>query len=272
MIEFAVPIELSQVLLFTRAIGDPNPRFRDGGFVPPTYLMVADSFDPEFDRRPSEDSTVEPSPSHKPEALLHVSQGFRYQRPIQVGEVLTARRLPRREWTKQGRKGGTLEFLETTTEFRDVNGEVVAEAIWTDVRPQHGHREMSVSAPEANAIPFDASLPGHRISRTRIVMYVGAVGDFHPLHHDETYATANGYPSVFAPGMLTMAIAGRALTDHAGDRLVMSFEGRLAGQVWPEDVLRTLIDTDGDTLGIRTVNQRGHIVFDGHATLGRTIE
>jgi acyl dehydratase len=269
--EFEVPIDRSQVLLFARAIGDPNPRFRDGSVVPPTYPMVADAFDPEFDRRPSEDSALHEETSSNPEALLHVSQSFRYLRPVRVGDVLMARRLPRKTWTKQGRKGGTLEFIEATTEFRDGNGEIVAEAIWLDVRPEHGHREMSVDAPAAEAVTVDEAVPGHRITRTRIVMYVGAVGDFHPLHHDEAYAKANGYPSVFAPGMLTMAIAGRAVTDFAGDRTVMAFSGRLTGQVWPDDVLRTSLDGDGDAPNVRTVNQHGHIVFDGHAVFGRTM-
>jgi len=37
------------------------------------------------------------------------------------------------------------------------------------------------------------------LTRTQIVMYAGASGDFNPIHHDETFATkAAGYPSVFA--------------------------------------------------------------------------
>jgi len=270
MHEFDVPIERSQRLLFTRAIGDASQRFQDGTEVPPTFLMVADSFDPEFDRRPLDDATVDDSTPRTQEALLHVAQGFRYVRPVHVGEVLRAKRLPIQSWVKQGRRGGILEFIEMTTEFRDSDGDLVAESIWTDVRPERGHREMSLARSDVAAVAVDEMVPGHRISRTRIVMYVGAVGDFHPLHHNESYAVANGYPSVFAPGMLTMAIAGRAVTDYAKGKWVASFDGRLAGQVWPDDVLRTSIDVNGDDLEVRTVNQFGQIVFDGRASFGRT--
>ena len=41
------------------------------------------------------------------------------------------------------------------------------------------------------------------LTRTQIVQYAGASGDFNPMHHDEKFATeAAGYPSVFAHGML----------------------------------------------------------------------
>ena len=56
------------------------------------------------------------------------------------------------------------------------------------------------------------------LTRTQIVMYAGASGDYNPLHSDEIYTTqVAGYPSVFAHGMLTMGMTGRALTDWVGD-------------------------------------------------------
>jgi multidrug efflux pump subunit AcrA (membrane-fusion protein) len=47
------------------------------------------------------------------------------------------------------------------------------------------------------------------LSRTQIVMYAGASGDYNPLHSDEVYTTqAAGYPSVFAHGSFsTMSIS-----------------------------------------------------------------
>ena len=39
------------------------------------------------------------------------------------------------------------------------------------------------------------------LSRTQLVMYSGASGDYNPLHTDEIYTTeVAGYPSVFAHG------------------------------------------------------------------------
>ncbi len=55
------------------------------------------------------------------------------------------------------------------------------------------------------------------IARMNLVMYAGASGDFNPIHWNERIATMVGLPNVIAHGMLTMAEAGRLLTDLAGD-------------------------------------------------------
>ena len=49
----------------------------------------------------------------------------------------------------------------------------------------------------------------NNLSRTQIVQYAGASGDYNPLHSDEMFTTqiAN-YPSVFAHGMLSMGMTG----------------------------------------------------------------
>ena len=51
------------------------------------------------------------------------------------------------------------------------------------------------------------------ITVTQFVMYVGAAGDFHPLHHDLDMARSLGYPDVFAPGMSTMALTLRGAAE-----------------------------------------------------------
>ena len=76
------------------------------------------------------------------------------------------------------------------------------------------------------------------LSRTQIVMYAGASGDYNPLHTDEIYATQRGgYQSVFAHGMLTMGMSGRVLTDWVGEGELVTYGARFTGQVWPGDSL-----------------------------------
>ena len=55
------------------------------------------------------------------------------------------------------------------------------------------------------------------LQRVNLVMYAGASGDFNPIHWNERFAKAVGLPDVIAHGMLTMASAGRIVTDWAGD-------------------------------------------------------
>jgi acyl dehydratase len=56
-----------------------------------------------------------------------------------------------------------------------------------------------------------------RITRADLVRYAGASGDFTPSHWSDRVATAVGLPGVIAHGMLTMALAGRAVTAWTGD-------------------------------------------------------
>jgi acyl dehydratase len=56
-----------------------------------------------------------------------------------------------------------------------------------------------------------------RVTRADLVRYAGASGDFNPIHWSDRTATAVGLPGVIAHGMLTMALAGRAVTAWTGD-------------------------------------------------------
>lgn len=55
------------------------------------------------------------------------------------------------------------------------------------------------------------------LHRLDLVRYAGASGDFNIIHWSERAAHAAGLPDVIAHGMLTMAVAGRLVTDWAGD-------------------------------------------------------
>jgi len=77
-----------------------------------------------------------------------------------------------------------------------------------------------------------------KLTRTQIVQYAGASGDFNPIHTDEIFATeVAGYPSVFAHGMLTMGMTARILTDWVGDGNLLRYGARFVKQVWPGDTL-----------------------------------
>jgi acyl dehydratase len=85
-----------------------------------------------------------------------------------------------------------------------------------------------MSAPELTVGP---------ITRTDIVRFAGAGGDFNPLHHDEERARAAGFPTVFAMGQMQAGMLSRLATDWLGLEHVRSYKVRFSAKVWPRDVL-----------------------------------
>lgn len=149
--EFAV--EASHIMMFARAIGDPNPVYFDrelaeageaGGIIaPPTFAQASAQFDPDYRLRPvpgqpwfgsgKEASGVtrekkQGEGSGAAAGGLHAEQHFEYHRHLRPGDVLSATVRPGETWEKQSKRAGTLKFSETITEYRDQNGELVITA------------------------------------------------------------------------------------------------------------------------------------------------
>ena len=62
-------------------------------------------------------------------------------------------------------------------------------------------------------------IPGRatHILRRQIKTYADASGDQNPLHQDDDFARAVGFPGIIAHGMLTMGELAHCLTDWLGD-------------------------------------------------------
>jgi 3-hydroxybutyryl-CoA dehydratase len=75
------------------------------------------------------------------------------------------------------------------------------------------------------------------VTRTQIVRFAGAGGDFNPIHHDEEFARRAGQPTVFAMGQLQAAMLANLAADWLGSRRLRTFAVRFAAKVWPGDEL-----------------------------------
>lgn len=120
-----------------------------------------------------------------------------------------------------------------------------------------------------------APVRSRALTRTDLVMYAGASGDFNPMHHDEVQAQAAGQPSVFGHGMFSMGFLGTAITDYVGVGNVRRYRARFAKQTWPDEELRTTIVVTGKrTVGpdhlvdmdVRLLNADGEEKVVGEAT------
>ena len=128
------PVEAGHIMLFARAVGDPNPayQYRDDTteiIAPPTFAMASAQFDPEYPLRPLAGqewygSGRGPGLAKEGAGGLHAEQHFTYHRHIKAGDVLTTKTYEGDGWEKSGRSG-LLKFTETITEFRDQAGDLV---------------------------------------------------------------------------------------------------------------------------------------------------
>lgn len=114
------------------------------------------------------------------------------------------------------------------------------------------------------------------LTRTDLVKYAGASGDFNPMHHDEVMAKAAGQPSVFGHGMFSMGFLGTALTAWAGAGRVVRYGVRFSRQTWPGETLvtRVVVTAAREEDGRRLVdvdcslsNEEGEQKVTGTATL-----
>ena len=112
-----------------------------------------------------------------------------------------------------------------------------------------------------------------RVDRAGLVRYAGASGDFNVIHWNQRVATSVGLPDVIAHGMLTMALAGRVLTDWVGDPgAVVEFGTKFTRPVVvPDDVDGATVEVTGK---ITAVNDDGTaqvsltVMCDGVTVLG----
>jgi hypothetical protein len=145
------PIEAGHVLMFARAIGDhalEDAALRPGAdtqlTAPPTFVQAAVHFDPDYRTRPIQGEPWIGSGKNAtgldstPPAggTLHAEQHYHYERPLRVGDVLTATVREGASWTKEGKRSGTLHFTEAVTEFRDAEGALVVTARGVSVRTE----------------------------------------------------------------------------------------------------------------------------------------
>ena len=91
----------------------------------------------------------------------------------------------------------------------------------------------------------------YQVTRGDLVRYAGASGDFNVIHWNERVAKSVGLPNVIAHGMLTMALAGRFLTEWAGDPgAVTEYGVRFSSPVVvPDDDKGALLEVSGVVTG-----------------------
>jgi acyl dehydratase len=112
------------------------------------------------------------------------------------------------------------------------------------------------------------------VTRENLVRYAGASLDFNPIHWNERFAREVGLPDVIAHGMLTMALAGRIVTDWLDDpaRLVSCSARFTRPVVVPDDGVGATVEFTAKVaklLDDGTAQVAITAKFDGKAVLGK---
>ena len=147
MSKIKMPVEKSHIMMFTRSIGDPNPKYYeengDEVIAPPTFIQASAQFDPDYFLRPKiggdnwfgsgkESSGMKSSESGSggggAAMGLHAEQHFEYHQPLKVGDVISAEVKPGKSWEKESKRAGKLKFSESVTEYKNQNGELIITA------------------------------------------------------------------------------------------------------------------------------------------------
>jgi acyl dehydratase len=104
-----------------------------------------------------------------------------------------------------------------------------------------------------------------RVTRADLVRYAGASGDFNPIHWNDRFAIRVGLPGVIAHGMYTMALAGQAVLDWAGDpAAVVEYGVRFTKPVVvPDDEAGTEVTVSGL---VKAITEEGYAQVEITAT------
>jgi len=269
---FTLWVETGKIREYARAIYSGHPdHFGDNPVSPPHFLATRAHW--ETDR-----SDVFRLMDMDPSRGLHAGQVFEFfGPPPAAGTRLRAQSRIDSIYDKRSARSGLMTFVDVVTEFRNQRNEIAARmnTLSVEVEAVSAPEPTNISAPApATEPPYlekgPAALEIGPITRTDLVRFAGASGDFNPVHHDEPYARAAGYGSTLAMGMFQAGIGATWATDWLGPRNVRRAEVRFMGRMFPGDrvvaqggIIRRFEQDGARMLEVQALcsNQRGEVTI-----------
>lgn len=130
---FDMAVERGKIREFARATMSDNAAYLDDEHapIPPTFLTTSSFW------QPHEATLLWKEIDIDLRRLLHGEQEYVFPKgPPRAGTKLTAQTRVERIFDKEGKRGGTMTFVVTVTDFTDESGEVVAQARSTAIETE----------------------------------------------------------------------------------------------------------------------------------------
>ena len=229
--EWMFQVEAGKVAEFARAVGAPV-----SDIAPPTFTMVAGAGWVE--------QLVDKTLKLDRARTVHGEQAYDYLSPVRAGMTLRCRATLVSDVMKPGR-AGPMRVVTVAVLYADA-------ATGADlVRETMTVLEKAASAAPPHPIPLPQGERGARdesggageivvlgpVTRTDLVRYAGASGDFNPLHHDPDFARAAGLPEVMAHGMYSAGLVASQVERWFGVGAMTRYAVRFRAPVWVGDRL-----------------------------------
>jgi hypothetical protein len=120
---YTMPIELGKIREFSRAVKSKNPAHKgDSPVIPPTFLVSSRTL-----WEPVKESGIAKL-GFDMRRILHGEEEYVFHAPLpRAGQTLTVEARVEETYEKPGKRGGSMRFGVVVTEFRNAEGELVAE-------------------------------------------------------------------------------------------------------------------------------------------------
>ena len=214
-------VNTARLAHFAAALDDTNPAHLAGRIAQPVFHHI-----------PVMQSMVEVLTAATREFALHGEHDFHFHRPIEPGQRLFSRS---RLTGVGATRAGTTLIIRSETATHD--GQAVSTQYSTClVTTVTGGATVGEAAPPRPAVAHDGepAVARHVMSADQTHRYADAARDYSPYCLEAPAAARLGFPAPIAHGMLTIAIASRAIVDTVlqGDtRRLVRLGGRFSAPV-----------------------------------------
>ena len=261
--EWSFVVEAGKIAEFARAVGAPAT-----DAAPPTFTMVAGAGWVEH--------LVDETLKLDRGSTVHGEQAYEYLAPIRAGMTLRCRATLVSDVAKPGRTG-PMRVVTVAVLYADAatGADLVRETMTILEKAPAGNAAPPLPIPPPQGgreVPDDqrsvaelAPVALGPVTRTDLVRYAGASGDFNPLHHDPDFARAAGLPDVMAHGMYSAGLVASQVLRRFG--AMTRYAVRFRAPVWVGDRLVLSCDhIDGSDLDL-TLRRGGDVVLSASVRL-----